>query len=336
MVAEKMLMSISQPHFIAGQELRITPSIGIAVYPDHGETREDLIRNASIAQRSIKDDGGNNHTFYLPTMAKETPRRERLESDLPFVLERDELVLYYQPQIDARKGTLIGAEALARWVHPELGLISPAEFIPIAEESGFINDMGAWVLRRACMQKLEWEKAGLGAFPISVNVSFRQLKSRSFAEVVVQILEETGLDPEHLDIEITENMIMDDVDSARETLSILSDIGVHVSIDDFGTGYSSLSVLGKFPAQTLKIDRAFVIDITTNPVKAAITRTIIAVAHELGMRTIAEGVEDHEQMNFLSSLGCELMQGYLFGRPVDTHEFVETWRDGETEIRLED
>ena len=333
-VAKKILVDISRPHKVAGQEVRITPSIGIAIYPDHGESGDELVRSAKFALRAVKKDGGNGHRFFEPSMDQKTPRRERLELDLRAALERDQLVLYYQPQFDARKGTLIGSEALVRWNHPEFGLVSPAEFIPIAEESGLIGDIGAWVMRRACAQKRTWERSGFGEFPISVNVSFAQLVMESFAELMVMVLAETSLPPEHLDIEITENMIMDDVESARETLTRLSEIGVRVSIDDFGTGYSSLSVLGTFPAHTLKIDRAFVADIASSPVKATIARTIIAVASQLGMRTIAEGVETEEQMEILGEFGCELMQGYLFGHPVDAAEFERTWSDGRSEIAL--
>ena len=335
-VAEKVLRRVAEPHAVGGREVRLTSSIGIALFPQDGGDREELLRAANLAMRSVKEEGGNSHAFFSPEMTAGQVAHPDLEQDILTAVEREEFVLHYQPQVDARKGTLVGAEVLVRWQHPERGLIPPSEFIPLAEESGCIHELGAWVLEKACIQKRRWEDLDFPSFPISVNVSLRQLKSKSFAELVVQVLDETGLDPTHLDLEVTENMIMDDVEVACETLTILSDIGIRVSIDDFGTGYSSLSVLGKFPAHTLKIDRAFVMDITTNPVQAAITRTVIAVASELGLEVIAEGVETEEQMEFLADLGCILMQGYLFGRPLDLQGFEEQWRDGESEFRLKE
>ncbi len=335
-VAEKVLRRVAEPHAVGGREVRLTSSIGIALFPQDGGDREELLRAANLAMRSVKEEGGNSHAFFSPEMTAGQVAHPDLEQDILTAVEREEFVLHYQPQVDARKGTLVGAEVLVRWQHPERGLIPPSEFIPLAEESGCIHELGAWVLKNACIQKRRWEDQDFPSFPVSVNVSPRQLKSKSFAELVVQVLDETGLDPTHLDLEVTENMIMDDVEVACETLTILSDIGIRVSIDDFGTGYSSLSVLGKFPAHTLKIDRAFVMDITTNPVQAAITRTVIAVASELGLEVIAEGVETEEQMEFLADLGCILMQGYLFGRPLDLQGFEEQWRDGESEFRLKE
>ncbi|MBW2279169.1 MAG: EAL domain-containing protein [Deltaproteobacteria bacterium] len=334
-VAEKVLASISEPHQIAGHELRITSSIGVALFPEHGESLHELIRHSRIAMHSVKQQGRNACAFYDGDLLADIGDQAELERDLHSAIERGELITYYQPQVDARKGTLIGAEALLRWLHPDRGLVPPGLFIPIAEETGLIGEIGAWVLREACQQKRRWEQAGFAGFPIGVNVSFRQLKAGAFAELVVQVLDETGLDPTHLNIEVTENVIMDDLTAARDSLTVLSDAGVRVSIDDFGTGYSSLSVLGKFPAHILKIDRAFVRDITTDDVQAAVARTVIAVASELGLDTIAEGVETPEQMEFLAELGCEHIQGFLFSPPVDPEEFARQWGDGEpSEIRL--
>jgi len=334
-VAEKILASISEPHQIAGHELRITSSIGVAVFPEHGDSNGELIRHSRIAMHSVKQQGRNDCAFFDSELLGTSVGEAELEHDLHGAIERGELIAYYQPQVDARKGTLVGAEALLRWLHPERGLVPPGLFIPIAEETGLIGDIGAWVLREACLQKRRWEQAGFAGFPVGVNVSFRQLKAGAFAELVVQVLDETGLDPTHLNIEVTENVIMDDLTVARDSLTVLSDVGVRVSIDDFGTGYSSLSVLGKFPAHVLKIDRAFVRDITTDDVQAAVARTVIAVASELGLDTIAEGVETHEQMEFLAELGCEHIQGFLFSPPVDADEFARQWADGEpSEIRL--
>ena len=334
-VAEKILHQISQPHHIAGHELNVTSSIGVALFPEHAQTHEELVRLSSIATKEAKEQGRNKSCFYDGSMQRNASDCAELEGDLHRALERNELVVHYQPQVDSRKGTLIGAEALARWIHPTRGMVPPGLFIPVAEDIGLINEIGAWILREACAQKQRWEQDGFPGFPVGVNVSFRQLKTGTFTELVVQVLGETGLEPSHLNIEITENMIMDDLAAARDTLTVLSDLGVRVSIDDFGTGYSSLSVLGKFPAHVLKIDRAFVRDITTDSVQAAVARTVIAIASELGLETLAEGVETREQMEFLAELGCENVQGFLLGRPVDAQEFERQWGDGTpSEIRL--
>jgi EAL domain-containing protein (putative c-di-GMP-specific phosphodiesterase class I) len=226
---------------------------------------------------------------------------------------------------------LIGAEALLRWFSPELGLVSPADFVPIAETSGLIRPLGEWVIREACRQKRAWEEQGEDGFPVSVNVSFRQLTAGSLPKTVETFLRETRLEAAHLDLEITENTIMDDLDTALETLRALKQIGVRVSIDDFGTGYSSLSVLGSLPADTLKIDQSFVRDIAQNPPGAAVTRAVIAVAEELGLEAVAEGVETREEMEFVAALGCVKMQGYLFGRPLPAEEFAAEWLDGDSD-----
>ena len=313
----------------------MTSSIGVALFPEHAQTHDELVRLSSIATKEAKEQGRNKSCFYDGSIQRDASDCAELEEDLHRALERNELVVHYQPQVDSRKGTLIGAEALARWIHPTRGMVPPGLFIPVAEDIGLINEIGAWILREACAQKQRWERDGFPGFPVGVNVSFRQLKTGTFTELVVQVLGETGLEPSHLNIEITENMIMDDLAAARDTLTVLSDLGVRVSIDDFGTGYSSLSVLGKFPAHVLKIDRAFVRDITTDSVQAAVARTVIAIASELGLETLAEGVETREQMEFLAELGCENVQGFLLGRPVDAEEFERQWGDGTpSEIRL--
>ncbi|MCP4006320.1 MAG: EAL domain-containing protein [bacterium] len=328
MVAQKILESVSEPHQVGNQELRVTPSIGIAVYPDDGETPDELIRHADMALHLVKEQGRAHYQFYSRSMQGSSLERMQLEYALRGALNREEFTLYYQPQIDAQKGELIGAEALLRWVHPELGMIPPGRFIPIAESAGLIRPIGEWVMREACKQKRQWETSGLGEFPISVNVSFRQFQAESLAARVADILKETGLDPSHLDLEITENTIMDNVEIALRNINVFREMGVQISIDDFGTGYSSLSVLGKFPANTLKIDRTFVQDIPDSPKNAAITRAVMAVAKELGLKVIAEGVETEEEMAFLYALGCTNMQGYLFGRPVPASEFTDAWAAG--------
>jgi EAL domain-containing protein (putative c-di-GMP-specific phosphodiesterase class I) len=252
----------------------------------------------------------------------------RLEVLLRDALERREFQLYYQPQVDTEKRELIGCEALLRWIHPEHGMISPAVFIPIAEGSGLITSIGEWVLREACAEKVRWERAGLGNFPVAVNVSRRQFRGRDFEGQVASVLRDTGLSPDHLEVEITENALMEDVRQTLGTLRCLRRMGISLSIDDFGTGYSSLSVLGQFPANRLKIDQSFVRNITREPTRAAITRAVIAVAAELKLDVVAEGVETPEERDFLAELGCHRMQGYLFGRPVPADEFASLWADG--------
>ncbi len=327
-VAAKIVGVLSRPHELSGQEVFMTPSVGISVYPDHGDSSEALIGRAEAAMRSVKDQGRASFLYYVPEENQNARERMQLEYHMRDALERGQFVLYYQPQVDARKGNLIGAEALIRWFHPDLGIVPPGEFIPIAEASGLIRPLGDWVIREACSQKKRWESEGLGGFPMSVNVSFRQLTAGRLADTVRQVLRATGLEAGHLDLEITENTIMEQLSKALETLKACEDLGVTISIDDFGTGYSSLSVLGTLPAHTLKIDQSFVRDIHQSSTRAAITRTIVAVAAELGLATIAEGVETEAEMEFLAALGCTRMQGYLFSRPVPADEFEEQWRDG--------
>ncbi|MEE9281501.1 MAG: EAL domain-containing protein [Myxococcota bacterium] len=327
-VAAKIVGVLSRPHEISGQEIFMTPSVGIAVYPDHGDASEALIGRAEVAMRTVKEQGRASFLYYVADDTQNARERMQLEYHMRDALERGQFKLYFQPQVDVRKGNLIGAEALIRWFHPELGIVSPADFIPIAESSGMIRPLGDWVIREACAQKKRWETEGLGGFPISVNVSFRQLTTGRLADTVKQVLRATGLEAGHLDLEITENTIMEQLSKALETLEACERLGVTISIDDFGTGYSSLSVLGTLPAHTLKIDQSFVRNIHKSSTRAAITRTVIAVAAELGLGIIAEGVETEEEMEFVAALGCTRMQGYLFSRPVPADEFQSQWSDG--------
>ena len=328
LVARKIQESISRPHEASSGEIYVTPSIGVAMFPDDGETPEVLLRSAEVALHRVKEDGRGQLQFYSPEMKAGSLEGMRLEVMLREALERREFVLYYQPQIDVEKRELIGCEALLRWIHPEHGMISPADFIPIAEGNGLIVSIGEWVLREACTQKRAWESAGLGSFPIAVNVSRKQFRGPDFERQVEAILRETGLAPDHLEIEITENALMDDVQQTLASLRGLRRMGIGLAIDDFGTGYSSLSVLGQFPANRLKIDQAFVRDIAREARRAAITRAVLAVAAELGLDVVAEGVETTEERDFLVELGCVRMQGYLFGRPVPAEEFASVWADG--------
>jgi diguanylate cyclase (GGDEF)-like protein len=325
MVAEKIYALISRPHLVDGHELFVTPSIGIAIFPDDGATPESLMSRAEMAQKRVKQEGRGQFMFYTGEMEGQSLERMKLEHHLRRAVDQNQLRLYYQPKVDVAKRVLIGCEGLVRWIHPERGLVSPGEFIPLAESAGLIGQIGEWVLREACRQKRVWEESGLGNFPVSVNVSFRQLRSGTLDSIVARVLKETGLEPGHLDLEITENSIMDDLDSALRSLTRLEQMGVRISIDDFGTGYSSLSVLGKFPAHALKIDQAFVRDIERDGTNAAITRAVIAIAEQLGLGIVAEGVETEAAMRFLRELGVTQMQGYLFDRPLPADAFVERW-----------
>jgi len=328
LVARKIQENVARPHDSASGEIYVTPSIGVAVFPDDGETPEALLRSADVALHRVKEEGRGQYQFYSSEMKAGSLEGMRLEVLLHDALERREFVLYYQPQIDVEKRELVGCEALLRWIHPVHGMISPADFIPIAEGNGLIVSIGEWVLREACTQKRAWERAGLGSFPVSVNVSRRQFRGLDFEGQVASVLRDTGLSPDHLEIEITENALMEDVRQTLGSLRCLRRMGIGLAIDDFGTGYSSLSVLGQFPANRLKIDQAFVRDIAREPTRAAITRAVLAVAGELGLDVIAEGVETTEERDLLVELGCVRMQGYLFGRPVPAEEFATIWADG--------
>ncbi len=329
LVAGKVIEFITRPHEVAGSgEIYVTPSIGVAIFPDDGETPDGLLRSADVALHRVKEHGRGQYQFYSSEMRGGSFERMQLEVMLRDALERQEFSLFYQPQVDVGKRELVGCEALIRWIHPERGMIPPADFIPIAEDNGLIEAIGEWVLRTACAQKRAWELAGLGSFPISVNVSRRQFRAPGLAEKIAEILRESGLDPRHLELEITENALIEDVQETLAVLRRVRDLGVGVAIDDFGTGYSSLAVLGQFPASALKIDQAFVRDISTDAAHAAITRAVLAVASELKLSVMAEGVETREERDFLVGLGCKRMQGYLFGRPVPNQEFEALWRDG--------
>jgi len=327
-ITQKLLKALSAPFDIGGRELHITCSIGIASYPKDGEDNQTLLKNADAAMYRAKELGRNNAQYYAAEMNVRAMERLMLENSLYHALERNEFLLNYQPQVDLRTGEIVGMEALVRWQHPDLGLVSPARFIPVAEDSGLIVPLGEWVLRTACAQNKAWQRAGLKPISVAVNLSARQFRQPNLVEMVAGILSETGLDPTHLDLEVTESLVMQNVEATIVTLGRLKAMGIKLSIDDFGTGYSSLNYLKRFPIHTLKIDQTFVRDITTDPSDAAIAKTIIAMAHELGLMVIAEGVETEEQKSFLRLHRCDEMQGYLFSRPVPAAEFENLLREG--------
>ncbi|RXJ02790.1 EAL domain-containing protein [Anaerobacillus alkaliphilus] len=324
-VTSKIINAFSQPFDLKGNEVFIKPSIGISVFPEDGEDVDTLIKNADTAMYKSKELQGNNFQFYNASMEKSNLRSAKVENGLHKALENNEFVLHYQPQINSRTNKLIGVEALLRWNHPTMGVVSPADFIPVAEETGLIVPIGEWVLRNACKQVKSWHDLGLGPIVVSVNLSARQFEKQDLIELVKDVLAETKLDPSFLELELTENLIIKNTDATLETMVKLRELGIKISIDDFGTGYSSLGYLKNFPINTLKIDRSFVSDVVGDLANAAITNTIITLADNLSLNVIAEGVETEDQMKFLSSKGCFLMQGFMFSPPIKAEDFMEKY-----------
>lgn len=327
-VAKKILGLVSEPISIEGQELYITASIGIAAYPMDGEDGHALLKHADLAMYKAKEQDRNNFHFFSHDLNKKVMERMMLENSMRRALERNEFFMQYQPQVDARTGRIIGVEALLRWNHSDMGLLTPDRFIYLAEETGFIVPLGEWVLLTSCRQNKEWQNQGLPPIRVSVNLSGKQFGQQRLDEMISAILMETGLDPEWLELEITESAIMKNAEHNITILRKLKDMGIALAIDDFGTGYSSLSYLKHFPLTRLKIDRSFVRDITINPDDAAIAEIIIAMAQTLKLSVIAEGVETRAQMEFLSFHNCVEMQGYLFSRPVSAEQLAGLLRHG--------
>ncbi len=314
-VARKVMTALSPLIELDGYQLFVTGSLGISVFPEDGADAATLMKAADISLFRAKDNGRNTYQFYTPDMSARSREMLLLESSLRKGIEQEQLVLHYQPQIDLFTGHITGMEALVRWNHPQRGMISPADFIPLAEETGLIVPMGEWVLREACRQNRHWQQLGFSPIRMTVNISARQFLKGDLVQMIADTLEETRLDSRYLELEITESMIMNDVESAIFIMAQLAELGVNLAIDDFGTGYSSLAHLKRFPLTTLKIDRAFVKDLTTNDEDEAIVRAIVALAHSLNLQVIAEGIETAEQCQFLKEHGCEQGQGFLFSKP---------------------
>ena len=322
-VAKKINDKLSKPIVIEGHEVFATTSIGISLFPNDGMDKNALITNADLAMYRAKEEGRNHFQFYTYGMNATTVESLTLENDLRRAIERDELLLHYQPQIRLPDRRIIGVEALVRWQHPELGLIPPARFIPMAEETGLIVPIGQWVLNQACTQAKQWLDAGLPPVEVSVNLSSRQFHQEDMLATVTDALKESGLPADQLVLEITESSLMLKPDDAVVTLCLLHDMGVGIAIDDFGTGYSSLGHLKRFPLQTLKIDRSFINEVTENPEDAAIVRAILAMAHSLKLKVCAEGVELEKQLEFLDDAGCDEIQGFLISKPAPAEEIAE-------------
>ncbi len=332
-VARRILNSFEQPFTASGHELFVTPSIGIAVYPSDGQDAGTLLKNADMAMYHSKHEGRNGYHFYTASLMARTQEGLSLENKLRRALEREELFLHYQPKVQVRTGRVVGVEALLRWQHPELGLISPTKFIPLAEEMGLIVQVGEWVLRTACRQNKVWQAAGLPPIPVAVNISSHQFRHGNLLKTIPNILNESCLDPSYLELELTETSIMVDAKSTITTLNELKKMGLKISVDDFGTGYSSLNYLRQFPIDTLKIDRSFIKDITTISEDSAITAAIIAMAHRLHLNVIAEGVETEEQLAFLKDYGCDEIQGHLFCKPMAVDEVTRFLEENATNNR---
>jgi len=325
-VAQKILGTLAQRVRVGGQDLSVSTSVGISVFPRDADTADVLLQHADTAMYRAKSRGGNAMAFFTPEMNAETVERLRVEAGLRRALEQGELRLHFQPIVDAATGRVVSAEALVRWQDPEFGLVSPARFIPIAEETGLIVPLGDWVLREACTCARAWQRAGLGDHPVAVNLSARQFSHPALDASIAGALAATECPAALLQLEITESMVMAHPEQAQATMQRLKAMGVQLSIDDFGTGYSSLSHLKRFPVSKLKIDRSFVQDLETDPNDAAIVDAILVLAKKLGLRTVAEGVETEGQVAFLSALGCDEYQGYLYGRPCAPEVFEQRLR----------
>jgi len=316
-IAQKIVEAISRPFMVGGQEFYVTPSIGITLHPLDGDNADTLIKNADTAMYQVKAGGRNGFKFFTPAMNELTGERLRMQAALRQAIDRNELVLHYQPKVDLQSGRLHGVEALLRWQRAGGRLLPPAEFIPLAEDTGLILPIGEWVLQQALMQVRAWSELGLPGTRVSVNISPRQFRQCDLAAVVAAALSQTGLGGEHLEIEITEGVLMEDTQASVATLERLKTLGVGIAIDDFGTGYSSLHYLKRFPIDTLKIDHSFVSDIPRDHDDATITQAIIGLARNLRLNVIAEGVETKEQLAFLRANHCDQGQGYLFSAPLD-------------------
>ncbi|MDF2647503.1 MAG: hypothetical protein K0Q73_3308 [Paenibacillus sp.] len=333
-LSEQIQCVINQPFVVCGEEMNMTVSIGISQFPQDSQEVETLMKNADIAMNFSKDQGRNTFHFYNPRLNSLLHKRMQIEKYLRKAIERDEFIVHFQPQVDVQTLQVVGMECLIRWESPELGRVSPVDFIPIAEETGLIIRIGEWVMKKACQCNKAWQEAGLPKMIVTVNLSSRQFFDKKLEEMIQRVLNETGLSPEFLELEITESMTMA-VEVALSTLNSLKKLGLKIAIDDFGTGYSSLSYLKKLPIDKLKIDQSFVKEISTNSIDAGIVSTIITMARNLNLKVIAEGVETEEALSLLKDYGCDTVQGYLFSPPIGAGQVEGMIRILEQKGRLE-
>lgn len=321
-IAEKILKDLSEVYVLNGTGVHITASIGISVFPENGDEKEVLVKNADTAMYYAKEQGRNNYQFYCATINENALERLILQSHLRKARD-NEFIVHYQPQVDLRSGRISGAEALVRWQHPEYGMLSPGKFIPLAEETGLISSIGRHVCFTACAQNKTWQEAGFFPIRMAVNISMYQFSQKDFVKMLKGVLDEVGLAPEYVELELTESIVMQNLEHTASTLNELRTIGIQCAIDDFGTGYSSLSYLKNLPIGKLKLDKSFVHSLTKDPNDDAISRAVISMAHSLNLRVVAEGVETAEQLEFLRAHHCDEAQGYLFGKPLPAREFVQ-------------
>ncbi len=329
--ARQLLNATQQPLHVEGHELISTLSIGVALMQlggndDSANTTEVQVQQAASACNRVRNAGGNDFALYDEAMGKAAANTLRLSADLQHAVENGELRLHYQPKVDTMTGSLLGMEALVRWIHPVHGMISPVEFIPVAEDTGLIVAIGRWVLREACRQNAEWQQAGLRPLRVAVNLSARQFRSDTLLHEIDGVLADTGLPVNSLELEVTESMVMADPDAVIKLLGAIHDRGIHLALDDFGTGHSSLAYLKRFPIDCVKIDRAFIKDTPANTDDVAIAKTILAMAQALNLSTVAEGVETEEQLELMKTLGCDQIQGYYFSRPLAADDFLAFYR----------
>jgi diguanylate cyclase (GGDEF)-like protein len=321
--ARRVLKAVADPHKAGEHDLHVTASVGVSVYPDDGQDAETLIKNSDTAMYQAKASGRKTFQFFTREMNVSAVERQSIEEGLRNALEHRQFVLHYQPVVNIKTRAVVGAEALIRWAHPTRGLVYPIKFISVAEETGLILPIGAWVMREACRQAQSWKDAGLSTGSMAINVSAIQFRDEKFLEDLFSVLRETGLDPHSLELEVTESVLMRNAEVAASTLKAVRDIGIRVSVDDFGTGYSSLSYLRKFPLDSLKIDQSFLRKIHVAPDDSIIVSAIISMGRAIGLRVIAEGVETVEELAFLEANDCDEAQGFYFSRPVPAEEFVK-------------
>jgi diguanylate cyclase (GGDEF)-like protein len=326
-LAARVMDVLQAPVRIAAIDIYVSPSIGIAMYPDDGVTMQALLTRADAAMHSAKQHGRGNFRRYAPGMDAGIEDRVQLESDLHHAVALNQFELYYQPKVDTQTGEVRSAEALIRWIHPTRGIVSPAEFVPLAEECGLIGEIGGWVIREACRQTRVWQIDGVPSLRVSVNLSASQFRDSGLLDLIRSALDDAGLEPRYLEVELTESAVMSDPEKSIDILEHLSAMGVLVSVDDFGTGYSSMSYLRRFPIDKLKIDRVFIDEIVSRPEDASIVRAIVSLAHSLRLKVVAEGVETPAQLDFLKTAGCDEYQGYHFSRPLPAADFERLMRE---------
>ncbi len=331
---ERFMDAMTAGFVVQGHSLSISCSLGVSIFPEHGADGETLIKNADAAMYSAKDNGRNNFRFFTADINTEAVARLALENGLRSALAKKELFLVYQPQMDIASGKITGLEALLRWQHPELGLVPPNDFIRIAENGGLITAIGEWVLKTACSQARKWQDEGLTPVSVAVNVSAVQFRQAGFPETIRRVLQESGLDPHYLELELTESLLLSNADVMSSVVQQLMAMGLRLAIDDFGTGYSSLSYLKRFPVTKLKIDSSFIRDVAVNPDDAAITTAIISMAKSLDLKVVAEGVENEAQMSFLRIHQCDAIQGYYFGKPLAVNEVADRLRAEHYEVQV--